>query len=124
MRLSCSRMPPSRYAAEILSAIADNDQAGLQRRLADAASSCQSTAALASFEAESFAALDACVETLQSRGDVSEARRYATLHILRHLAEAENKKTITPCRVRESLRFARTAVSHRSRLDPDNKRCC
>src|SRR5713226_1623562 len=87
MRLSCSRMPPSRYAAEILSAIADNDQAGLQRRLADAASRCQSTAALASFEAESFAALDACVETLQSRGDVSEARRYATLHILRHLTE-------------------------------------
>ena|SRR5207245_1022889 len=87
MRLSCSRMPPSRYAAEILSAITNNDQTELQRQLDDAAAGCESTAALASFEAESFAALDACVETLQSRGDVSEARRYATLQILRHLAE-------------------------------------
>ena len=87
MRLSCSRMPPSRYAAEILSAITDNDQAELQLRLAGAASGCQSTAALASLEAESFAALDACVETLQSSGAVSESRRYATLQILRHLAE-------------------------------------
>src|SRR2546426_3999339 len=87
MRLSFSRMTPSRYAAEILSAIRNNDQAELQRRLADAASGCRPTPALASFEAESFAALDACVETLQSGEDVSEARRYATLQILRHLAE-------------------------------------
>ena|SRR5437899_2360403 len=101
MRLSCSRMPPSRYAAEILCAIADNNQSELQRRLADAASGCRSTAALASFEAESFAALDACVEMLQSSGDVSEARRYATLQILRHLAkggEQENDYAVSGSR--------------------------
>src|SRR5437870_3658723 len=92
MRLSSTRMQPSRHAAEILTAIRNDNQAELNCRLACAAAARRySTAGPASVEAESFEVLEACVETLQTNGRLAGTQREAVLQILRHLAEREQR---------------------------------
>jgi hypothetical protein len=124
MRLSPSRVQASRYAAEILRAITNNDPAELECRLAAATVGCQTIAGLASFEAEAFAALDACVETLKPSAGVSVTRRDVALQILRHLAENDHEETTTSSRIRRSCRLAATDACHRSQRDRDSKGYC